>query len=566
LAATRGKATTETLAARDLRHIFILIIAILVLAYQLPVTLSQETGIIVSNGKTRIIESIPAILTGDVLVEKNSTLIMRNVRLQLSIRGEKSYNITVRDRSTLVLRKSIITSLHSASNMTIGDSSTLVVEEESSISGFQSLKFENSSLASLQSSTLGIGYVVGSTDKLQLSHLNAVGTAMDVSSPSASIETTALRNLYLHTAQLNARSLRVTDLRVQCARATLSDIQAQIADVHATGQVYASGVRATTSNIHTTANATITDSIFGTLTVGLRGQLHNVTTSRSPLIRAGGMIYTHSNSTVKRYWNLKVNVTDITELPVPATIEIRDHNMTLVDSARVGVDGTVSKPVLSEIITNSIPTFIGNYRVSAHYRNHVTKIVTIVLDTNKRVDLVFPDEIPGLASVTTEITPQLILTGDKVTVRGKIRVPMKDMVVELTYVTPDGSKLTRAAITNKDGEFTDELRLDMAGKWRLHAYWLGGELYSEGVAPMSRPVGFQVLARQSVLDMIVLMVPILVVLTAAIIGLALLLLRHGGTSRVLRPSRSKRGQLIARMRRPNSNGMYSRISTPKVYA
>ena len=77
MAATRGKATTETLAARDLRHIFILIIAILVLAYQMPVTLSQETDIIVSNGKTRIIESIPAILTGDVLVEKNSTLIMR---------------------------------------------------------------------------------------------------------------------------------------------------------------------------------------------------------------------------------------------------------------------------------------------------------------------------------------------------------------------------------------------------------------------------------------------------------------------------------------------------------
>lgn len=538
----------RTSATHHLRLLLIVVTTILVATSQSHVAFTQETNIVVSNGKTRIIENIPAILTGDILVEKNSTLVMRNVMLQLSVRGERAYNITVKDRSTLVLRKSNIVSLHTASNITVRDSSTLIVEDRSSVSGFQFLRFENASLVSLQDTALGVSYIVGSMNKLELLRVAAAGSTVNITSPTVSIDTTALGDLDLRTTQLDARSLRTRNLRVQCTRARLNDIQAQRMSINATEEVYASGVRVTTSNVYALVNTMITDSTFGTLTLGLRGQLYNVTTSRSPLIRAGGMIYTYQNSTIRRYWNLKANVTDITMMPVPATIEIRDHNMTLVDSAKVGVDGTVSKPILSEIITNSVPTFIGNYKISAHFKSYATNPETIVLDTNKRMNLVFADEIPGLASVTLTITPQLILTGDKITVKGKIRVPVKDNIVELTYVTPDGLKLTRAATTNQDGAFTHELNVDVGGKWKVQAYWLGGEPYSEGIAPISRPMTFEVLSRQSMLNLVVFMIPILIVLIVAIVAIALLLLKRRGPSPVLRPRRPKRSWHIRRAR------------------
>jgi hypothetical protein len=149
--------------------------------------------------------------------------------------------------------------------------------------------------------------------------------------------------------------------------------------------------------------------------------------------------------------------------------------------------------------------------------------------------------------VTLTITPQLILTGDKITVKGKIRVPVKDNIVELTYVTPDGSKLTRAATTNQDGAFTHELNVDVGGKWKVQAYWLGGEPYSEGVAPISRPMTFQVLSRQSMLDLVVVMIPILMILIVAIVAIALLLLKRGGTP-ALSPRRPKRSWRLRRVR------------------
>jgi hypothetical protein len=530
------------------RLVLIVVMAILVTTCSLPASLAQETSIVVSNGKTRTIENIPAIMTGDVLVDKNSTLIMKNVVLQLSVRGEKCYNITVRDRSTLILRKSSIVSLNSGSNITIGTSSTLVIEDGSSITGFRSLGFENASLVSLQSTTLGVGFVVGSVSKLDLYRVSAPVTLMDVSCPTVSVDTMTLSNLYLNATQLTSKGLRVSNFDLRCSRASLSDIQASMLKIQATGQVYASGLRATTSSIYAQMNTTISDSVFGTLTLGQRGLLYNVVTSSSPLVRAGGMIYTYENSTVKRYWNLKLNVTDITMMPVPAIVEIRDYNMTLVDYAKVSPDGTISKPVLSEIIHNSVPTFMGNYKISARYKSFATNPETLVLDINKAISLVFPDEIPGLASVTLTVSPQSVLVGDKVSVRGKIRVPMKDNIVELTYVAPDGSKVTRAAITDKDGAFVDEVILDMPGKWRLQAYWVGGEIYSEGVASISRPMIFQAIAKQSVLSALMFMIPILAILVATIIGIAFVFLKRGGTSHLARPSKPKPGRRLEPLR------------------
>ncbi len=517
-------------------YVLIMIVAIIVATFQVPVPYCQETGIVVSNGKTRIIENVPAILTGDVLVEKNSTLIMRNVLLQLSVRGEKGYNIVIKENSTLIVRRSDITSLHRASNITIAGSSALLVEDDSSIEGFQSITLENASLVSFKSVTLGIGLIFGSINRLELSRVNAAASTMNVSSGIVRVERTQMKTLHLRTTQLNALNLRVENLKMQCGTGWLNDIQAETLILQASGDFSASNVRATMSNMYTLLNGTIRDSVFGTLTVGLRAQLYNVTTSRSPLIRAGGMVYTHYNSTVIRYWVLKVNVTDITMLPVPAIVEIRDYNMTLIDSAKVAPDGTISKPLVSEIIANSTK-FIGNYRVSAHYRNYATKQETVVLDINKKMNLVFSDEIPGLASVTLSITPLVIFAGDKATVKGKIRTPMKDQVVELTYVTPDGVKLVRAAATDKDGAFTDEVTLDSPGKWRLQAYWLGGEPYSEGMASISRTMIFQVSPRQSLLNVLVFLIPVLIIVIATIIAFSFLFLRKGESKKPPRPTK-----------------------------
>jgi hypothetical protein len=156
--------------------------------------------------------------------------------------------------------------------------------------------------------------------------------------------------------------------------------------------------------------------------------------------------------------------------------------------------------------------------------------------------------IVHLRSVEQVIENLNLLYSARATVKRKIRVPVKDNTVELTYLTPDGSKLTRSATTNQDGAFTHELNVDVGGKWKVQAYWLGGEPYSEGIAPISRHMTFEVLSRQSMLNLVVFMIPILIVLIVAIVAIALLLLKRRGPSPVLRPRRPKRSWHIRRAR------------------
>jgi hypothetical protein len=509
----------------ELRHELAAIIVIAAFTLQSCYALTQPTGIVVSDGNTVTVEDVSPILTGNIVIQKNSTLIFRNVALQLSVRGEASYNITVADRSSIVLRNSSITSLGGISTIRIANYSYLTLDRGSSLNGFRQLRLENASSLFCREAKLGIDSISGSTRRLDFVKVDAAKTVLNISALTTDIYATQLKDLYLSTVQLGITDVRFDTLLTRCVNARMNGAQGQRMNINATGQVYVSTSNVKTSGVYTPTNTTIVDSTFGTLTAGLKGNLYNVTTLSAYLTKAGGAIYTYNGTDLERYWKFEANIADLTFMPVPASVEIRDNNMTLVDTVKAGPFGRAETLLLAEITTNSTPLFVGNYKVSAHYKNYVTKQENLLLNGNKRMNLNFPDEIPGLASVTLSIVPDRILVGEKVTVRGQIRAPLKDNTVELTYIGPDGSRIARATITDSEGRFTDQLQLHAAGTWRVQAYWLGGEAHSEGVAPMSKPAVFYALTRLTMFSLMIIVLPIVVISIAVIIGVAFILLK-----------------------------------------
>jgi hypothetical protein len=504
---------------------------ILVFTLHFHVAFPEEVAVSVSNGGTIVWSDLTVVKTGDIYVGGNSTLILRNVLLQLSIRGEKSYNITVADHSTLILEASNVTSLSGLSTITVANSSNILLRDGSSLNGFQTLNLNNASLTSIVDGTLKVNHVNGSTRILELARTLAPDTQINITAQKASANLVEAKSVQLAAGQLEVKDLKVEVFTANCSVSTLNRLRAKALYVNASSDVYIHGAEADVSTVYSPLNATLTDSTFGVLTVGVEGQVYNVTTFNAPLTRAGGIIYTYGNLTVKRYWYLQVNVTDITGVPVPADVEVRDYNMTLTASGKAGVDGVWRTPLLAEVITNSTPLFLGNYKIYAHYGNYAAKLDNLVLDTNKNVRLTFLEEVQGLTSITLTVNPPRLQLGGKVTVSGRLTPPIPGSAVELTFIKPDGLKLIQASITDEAGAFTAQLTPDIPGDWTVRAYWLGGEAYLKdwGLAPFSRPAAFHVDPKPTPMKIMVRIFPILIVLIVVVIGVAFLFIQKRKT-------------------------------------
>lgn len=500
----------------------------LLLAFTLPLSaaFSEEAAVTVKNGETIVWSGLTVIKTGNIHVDGNSTLILRNVMLQLSIRGEKSYNITVANHSTLILEASNITSLSGLSTITVVNSSNILLRHGSSLNGFQTLSLNNASLTSIVDGTLKVNHVNGSTHSLEMTKVQAPDTEVNITAQKVSANMVEAKSVGLTASQIEVEDLKADVINANCSKSALNRVEAKTLYVNASSNAYMRGVRAEVSSVYSPRNATIMDSTFGVLTVGVEGQVYNVTTFNAYLTKAGGMIYTYENSTVKRYWYLQVNVTDITGFPTPAHVEVRDYNMTLIAAGKAGVDGVYRASILAEVIANSTPLFLGNYKLYAYYGNYTAKLDALVIDANKNVALTFPDEIQGLASIALTVKPTWIRLGDVVTVSGQLNYPYPGNVVELTFIKPDGSKLTQAAITNEAGAFTVEFTPDSPGRWRAQAHWLGGEAYLKDSAPLSKPIWFHVETKLTPLKIMMRILPILIVLIVVVIGVAFLFIQR----------------------------------------
>jgi len=459
------------------------------------------------------------------------------MKLQLSIRGEKNYNITVSKDSTLVLENSEIISLGNESIISVSNSSNIIGKNGSSISGFRAIQLQNALTASFTLNKLDVDLISGNAERLELTGSNCSVTQINTTCQKIFIDSSEINLLQIKSEEFEGKFIDTNYLDANSTSTLLKGISSKEISINSIDKVSISSSNVESSKVYSPGNVTITDSIFGNLTVGLNGKLYNVTTSKSPLVKGGGMIFVFDNSTMERYWYLKVNVTDITGYPIPAKIEIYDHLENLIKNATADSKGLYYQPALAEIITNNTSTFVGNYRLRAYYNiteevgrqvmtlDTISTEETLYLDSNKEVNLKFFDVILGISPTKISVNPTSLLAGDTLTVNGTIVMQMPAETIEIIYERPSGKTFSKVANTNEKGEFENQIKPDEAGTWKVYADWIGGASYLEDSATISRKVSFFVEDRATPLAIIIRIFPIFIIVVAILIVIALLFIR-----------------------------------------
>ena len=122
------------------------------------------------DGKDRMnVTRRSLILTGDITVKNESQLVVSGSKIQLSIRGEKTYNVSTVDRGKLIFYDSSLETLSPGSRVTISGEGNMTLVN-SRVKGFNSLAALDDSALLIKDSTLGIGYIGCSGREITISN------------------------------------------------------------------------------------------------------------------------------------------------------------------------------------------------------------------------------------------------------------------------------------------------------------------------------------------------------------------------------------------------------------
>ncbi|MGC8961573.1 MAG: hypothetical protein ACP5K1_03900 [Candidatus Bathyarchaeia archaeon] len=485
------------------------LLAILLLFASIFLSVSQveaqevsERGILVQGDEKVLIEDAYLILTGNVTVKDNGTLTLRRSTLQLSIRGEEDYNVSISGNGRILLENSTLLSLSKASQILLSDGANLTLASGSSLDGFKSLISNGTGGLAVRDGRLSIDRVSGKMDYLRLEGVESQGV------------------IGVEADRFHASGFNGSIVGVKCREAVLSDSMLGSLALNASDAVRLSRVEAGEALISSLGGFRLEDSSFKNLTLWGYGDAYNVLTKSGSSLKAGGQIYALPNSTVRRFWYLTATVKDIAEVAVPAKIHLYYVNGTEALQVQADILGRAYTPVLAEIVNSSRTLFVGNYLVEASYMNYSTGLIPLAMDSNKELKLRFRDVIPIPTTTHLGVSRLKLRVGEKLRVSGWIEAPLAGELVEITYRRPDGLEVKRATKTVEDGRFTDEFTPDTPGAWTVYADWLGGSIYVKDKQTTSRPVAFIVEVRPKIHEVAIRMMPILIIVVALIMGVA----------------------------------------------
>ena len=462
----------------------------------------SERGILVQGDERVLVDGAYLILTGNVTVKDNGTLILKGSVVQLSIRGEEDYNVSISGNGRILLENSTLLSLSEASRILLSDRANLTLASGSRLDGFKSLTSNGTCGLTVRDGRLSIDVISGKMDRLRLED----GESKGIISVEADV---------FHASGFNG-----SIVGVRCREAALSDSNFGSLALNASDVVRLSRVEAGDAVVSALGGFRLEDSSFKNLTLSGYGDTYNVVTGSGSSLKAGGQIYALHNSTVRRFWYLTVTVTDIAGVAVPARIHLYYVNGTEALQVQADILGKAYTPVLAEIVNSSRTLFVGNYVIEASYMNYSTGLTPFAMDSNKELKLRFRDVIPIPTTTHLGISRLKLLVGEKLKVSGWIEAPLQGELVEITYRRPDGIEMKRATRTAEDGRFTDEFIPDTPGAWTVYADWLGGSAYVKDKQTASRPVVFIAESRPKIHEVAIRVMPILIIVVVSIIGLA----------------------------------------------
>lgn len=464
----------------------------------------SEYGILVRGDEKVLIEDANLILTGNITVKDDGILILKRSTVQLSIRGEEDYNVTISGKGKIILENSKLTSLSKSSYILLKDAANLTLVSGSSLNGFTALHCNGTAAITIWDGELRVERIWGIMNVLELKDSKLTG------------------EVNLDTIKLYASNLTSSIVKVNCTDALIFDSKFESLTLNVSNLVELSRVDAGDTSIYSLRGLRLRDSSFKSLTLGGKGEAYNVITKSgliSETLETGGQIYALPNSTIRRFWYLNVTVTDIAGVTVPAEIYLYYLNGTKAFEAKANILGKAYMPVLAEIVNSSKTLFVGNYIVEATYQNHSTSL-QLTMDSNKEIELRFNDVVPIPTTTYLKVSRLEVRVGEKLKISGWIEPRIEGELVEITYKRPDGGELKKAVMTGEGGGFVDEFTPDIPGTWTIYADWLGGSSYVKDKQTISRPIIFLVKPRPPIRAIIIRVMPILIIVVVLIIGLA----------------------------------------------
>jgi hypothetical protein len=451
------------------------------------------TELYVDGEDEMIVSDRALILTGNITVMNASELMITSSDIQLSIRGERSYNISTLDEGNMIISNSTLNTLSNASLFRLLDNGQLKVIN-SNLTDFKSLSTSGNSTLIVQGSRVNIKNILCAGKNISLTETIMPKGDLNVTVTEVKLEDFKGDNIFL---DMNNSFLK----GIQCNQLKIRTVDT----------VYLNESKIKNCEIESQNETFVIDSTFESLKLNSSGTAINVSTTEGGT-RAGGAIRAAENSTTKimRYWYLTLNVTELAGLGIPANIIVEDYFGNTILEGKSDVYGLYSEPILAEIINSTKTVFVGNYKVKAQYANVTTKYTPIVLDRNLDIDLQFKSPIPLETSTKLMVPEESIMVDQPIRIEGWIVKELPEEDIEIIASGPDNSSLTMICKTDENGVFEKEFRPNTEGKWTVYADWIGGASYGQRFTK-SQAFMLTVQPRPSLMILLIQALPIAVV-------------------------------------------------------
>ncbi|MCW4040516.1 MAG: Ig-like domain repeat protein [Candidatus Bathyarchaeota archaeon] len=117
-------------------------------------------------------------------------------------------------------------------------------------------------------------------------------------------------------------------------------------------------------------------------------------------------------------------------------------------------------------------------------------------------------------TIMCTVPPVDVEIGNDVRVSGSITPAIHDVPVTLQYIAPNASTMTHTVTTSSDGSFTDTMRPDATGSWRVSALWEGDTIYDESVSTF---VAITVTESSLQINPLVIGIPLILVIVVVVV-------------------------------------------------
>jgi len=344
--------------------------------------------------------------SGNIVIKDNGTLVIESSKFEIYSTKDFEYNITIQDDGRLLLINGSLSSTRST-NLYLRDDGNLTIVQNSVVGAFR-VWADNRSTFFVDSSTLHLDTLTANCQEISFNKSMVTG-GFDIISNFAFVQNSEIRSGQNSFHLSSNNSIEILGDVIDCVSVSISS-EATLTfrnSVLAGHNLFFSGndsINVENSEFH--ERATISPSFVTPVLRGYNSIFPNplIFDRKTPLVYLYNVttpsITVNDSTKVFRYWWLTAHVTDSIGTPVfgaNATVLFYWNN-SIASSGITDDKGTVTIPLLSNIITAEKDEFVGNYLWYVSYQRYSSSRQSIAVDNNTVVYVSLPFIVDFLKS------------------------------------------------------------------------------------------------------------------------------------------------------------------------